>query len=99
MTPGAVRAARDRAVVALTGSGMAPDVLRIARNGEKAALEGQKAGGVRQHAPGKTGYFTESGVEAEGLAVSGAGGFGAAFRDLPRNGLIPNSISFSLSFP
>ena len=78
---------------------MARDALRSARSRGRAALEREKAGGVRQRAPGKTGYFTESGVEEEGLAVSGAGGFVAAFRVRPRNGWIPSSISFSLSLP
>lgn len=90
----------DRLGMAPNGSGASPDAFRMARNaGEESAGREEKAGGVRQHAPGMTGYFTGSGAGEAGAAVSGAGGFGAECRELPRNGRIPNSTSFSLSFP
>ena len=57
----------------------------------------EKAGARRQRAPGKKGYFTESGAGTGGVDVSGAGLFSAGLR--PRDGSTPNSISFSLSLP
>ena len=59
----------------------------------------EKAGGRSQRAPGKTGYFAESGVGSVRFAVSGAGRRDAAFRDRVRKGWTPNSTSFSLSLP
>jgi len=81
------------------GPGEAPDAFGIARDAGRRELEGEEAGGVRQCAPGRTGYFTESGAGEAGAAVSGAGSFGVDFRERLRNGLIPYATSFSLSFP
>lgn len=78
----------------------APPRPRLGLRGEMQRGE-EKAGGATAGAPGKTGYFTESGAGTGGADVSGAGGGGAGLRLSlsPRNGSTPNSISFSLLLP